>query len=118
MAKLQENVYVPDPETGRMIYYRRGDEIDPSLVNNPNLFAEESDEEEPARLAGEDPLAEEQRGDTESSDEEPSEETPPSDGLYDMTVADLHELADEEEIDLAGAERKDDIVTRIREARA
>lgn len=43
---------------------------------------------------------------------------PAQDGLDSMTVADLKSLAEEEEIDLAGARYKDDMIAKIRLARA
>ncbi len=39
------------------------------------------------------------------------------DGLDDLTVAELRDLAAEKDIDLGGADRKADIVTAIRSAR-
>lgn len=43
---------------------------------------------------------------------------PPNDSLEAMTVAELKTLAEDEEIDLEGATKRNDILQRIREARA
>lgn len=108
MAKLKENVFVRDPETGRATFYRVGEELDPKLVSNPNLF-----EDEPERASAPSPTAATPPpGAQMVPDREPREAT-----LEDHTVDELHELADRENIDLQGARLKDDIVARIREAR-
>lgn len=57
------------------------------------------------------------------SKSEPIEESetpsiPPNDSLEAMTVAELKTLAEDEEIDLDGATKRNDILQRIRDARA
>lgn len=45
------------------------------------------------------------------------DDEPEDDGLEKMTVADLHELVERDEIDIGNATRKDDIIKAIRAAR-
>lgn len=71
---------------------------------------EEDDEETDDPAAQTDEDAEDAEASAQTEDEG-------EDDLDSKTVAELYELADDEEIDLQGAKRKPDIVARIREAR-
>lgn len=86
MPKLKRNVLTRDG------FKRQGEVVERGSITNPTVFEDEeqaSPEEDPEDLL---------------------------DGLSDLSVQELRDLASEREVDLQGAGRKDEIIARIRDS--
>lgn len=92
MPKLKTNVFVE--EKGRRVLRRKGENIPRDAVRNKAVFADE-----PQTRAG-----------------VRRQPDPPTEGenLDNMNVNDLRQLAQARNVDLSGAQRKEQIVSRLR----